>query len=157
MSVCYRVKENSLTFINEEIHFPRTLTCFEFNYFLFYQAYLYFLILVSAIPENNKTIDHSSVHRELFHYLESDDISLNTLVVQRLRGYLLDEQLSSEILLPKFVQALQIIFRNSQKFAAVPLDEWAILIAKNRGKVKLIFGVVLYKILSLLFALDIFK
>ena len=91
----------------------------------------------------------------MFHYLESDDTHLNILVVQRLRGYLLNEQLSSEILLPKFVQALQTIFRNSQKFASVSLDEWAMLIAKNRGKVMLIFGAAFHKTLSFLLVLDI--
>jgi len=73
----------------------------------------------------------------MFRYLESDDASMNALVVQQLRGYLIDEQLSSEILLPKFIQALQIIFKNSQKFAEVSLNEWTTLIAKNRGKVKI--------------------
>jgi hypothetical protein len=75
----------------------------------------------------------------MFRYLESDDVSMNVLVVQQLRGYLLDEQLSSEILLPKFIQALQIIFQNSQKFTEISFDEWSTLIAKNRGKVKIKF------------------
>ncbi len=80
----------------------------------------------------------------MFRYLESDDASMNALVVQQLRGYLIDEQLSSEILLPKFIQALQIIFQNSQKFAEISLDEWSTLIAKNRGKVKLNFFQILF-------------
>jgi hypothetical protein len=69
--------------------------------------------------------------------LESDDASMNALVVQQLHAYLLDEQLSPEILLPKFIQALQMIFKNSKKFPEVSLDEWARLISKNRGKVKI--------------------
>jgi hypothetical protein len=73
----------------------------------------------------------------MFHYLESNDASMNAVVVQQLRAYLLDEQLSAEILLPKFIQALQIIFKDSQKFAEISLDEWATLIEKNRGKVKI--------------------
>jgi hypothetical protein len=60
---------------------------------------------------------------------------MNALVVEQLRAYLTDERLSSEISLSKFIQALQIIFRNSQKFTNVSLDEWSKLIAKNRGKV----------------------
>lgn len=72
----------------------------------------------------------------MFRHLESDDASMNALVVQQLRAYLLDEQLSSEILLSKFIQALQIIFKNAQKFAEVSLDEWITLVSKNRGKVK---------------------
>jgi hypothetical protein len=71
----------------------------------------------------------------MFRYLESDDVSMNAFVVQQLRAYLVDEQLSADISLSKFMQALQIIFRNSQKFAEVSLDEWSKLVAKNRGKV----------------------
>ncbi len=72
----------------------------------------------------------------MFRYLESDDASMNVLVVEQLRAFLLDEQLSSDILLPKFIQALEIIFNNPQKFSEVSFDEWTILVAKNRGKVK---------------------
>ncbi len=71
----------------------------------------------------------------MFRCLESNDPSMNALVVEQLRAYLTDERLSSEISLSKFIQALQIIFRNSQKFTNVSLDEWSKLIAKNRGKV----------------------
>ncbi len=73
----------------------------------------------------------------MFRYLESNDVSLNAVVVQQLRAYLLDEQLSSDISLPKFIQALEIIFKNSQKFVGISFDEWATLIATNRGKVKI--------------------
>ncbi|CAF3437622.1 unnamed protein product [Rotaria sp. Silwood1] len=90
---------------------------------------------ISAIPKDNNKNDHSAAHREMFHYLESNDASKNSLVVQQLRTYLLNEQLPSEILLPKFIQALQIILRNSQKFTDISLGEWATLIAKNRGKI----------------------
>jgi len=62
---------------------------------------------------------------------------MNALAVQQLRGYLLNEQLPSEILLPKFIQALQIIFKHSQKFTEVSLDEWATLIENHRGKVNI--------------------
>ncbi|CAF2799981.1 unnamed protein product [Rotaria sp. Silwood2] len=89
----------------------------------------------SAIPKNNNKINISNVHCELFRHLESDDTSMNALIIRQLRGYLVDEQLSSEILLPKFIQALQFIFQNSQKFPEVSLDEWTTLIAKNRGKI----------------------
>jgi hypothetical protein len=90
----------------------------------------------------------------MFRYLESDDVSMNVLVVQQLRAYLLDEQLSSEILLPKFIQTLQIIFQNSQKLAEISFDEWSTLIAKNRGKVKIKFFHILF--LSL-FSLGFFQ
>ncbi len=89
--------------------------------------------LASVVPKTN---DQSAVHREMFGYLESDDVSMNAFVVQQLRAYLVDEQLSPDILLSKFIQALQIIFRNSRKFPEISLDEWSKLIAKNRGKVR---------------------
>ncbi|CAF3993397.1 unnamed protein product [Rotaria sordida] len=89
----------------------------------------------SAIPKDNNKNDHSTAHREMFRYLESDDGSKNAYVVQQLHACLLNEQLSSEILLSKFIQALQIIFKNSQKSTEVSLDEWETLIAKNRGKI----------------------
>ncbi|CAF3890479.1 unnamed protein product, partial [Rotaria sordida] len=89
----------------------------------------------STIPKDNNKNDHSTAHREMFRYLESDDVSKNVYVVQQLRVCLLNEQLSSEILLSKFIQALQIIFKNSQKFIEVSLDEWERLITKNRGKI----------------------
>ncbi|CAF1511581.1 unnamed protein product, partial [Rotaria sordida] len=69
----------------------------------------------SAIPKDNNKNDHSTAHREMFRYLESDGGSKNAYVVQQLHACLLNEQLSSEILLSKFIQALQIIFKNSQK------------------------------------------
>ncbi len=75
----------------------------------------------------------------MFRCLESNDESMNALVVQQLRAYLLDEQLSSDISLPKFIQALEIIFKNSQKFSEVSFDEWTTLVTKNRGKVKIKF------------------
>ncbi|CAF3633749.1 unnamed protein product [Rotaria sp. Silwood1] len=89
----------------------------------------------SATPKNNNKINTSNIHRELFRHLESDDASMNALIIRQLRGYLVDEQLSSEILLPKFIQALQFVFRNFRKFPEVSLDEWTTLIAKNRGKI----------------------
>ncbi len=74
--------------------------------------------LASAVPKTAGANEQSAAHHEMFRYLESDD-----------------EQLSADISLSKFMQALQIIFRNSQKFAEVSLDEWSKLVAKNRGKV----------------------
>ena len=84
----------------------------------------------------SKTNDHSIAHREMFRHLESDDTSMNALVVEQLHAYLIDGQLSPEILPQKFIQALQFIFKNPKKFPQVSLDEWATLISKNRGKVK---------------------
>jgi len=91
--------------------------------------------LASAVPKTAGANEQSAAHHEMFRYLESDDVSMNAFVVQQLRAYLVDEQLSADISLSKFMQALQIIFRNSQKFAEVSLDEWSKLVAKNRGKV----------------------
>lgn len=83
-----------------------------------------------------KDTDESPIaHRELFKCLESNDPSMNALVVEQLRAYLLDEQLPSNILLPKFIQALQKIVRNRDKFSQVSLEEWEQLIGINRGKV----------------------
>ena len=72
----------------------------------------------------------------MFRNLESNDLSKNKLVIQQLRTYLVNEQLPSEILLPKLIQALQTTFKNPQKYTEISLDEWATLITKNRGKVK---------------------
>lgn len=77
----------------------------------------------------------SAAHREMFRCLESNEKSMNALVAQQLQGYLSDGQLPAEILLPKFIQALQVIFKNPQKFAQISLEQWARLIEQNRGKV----------------------
>ncbi|CAF2201932.1 unnamed protein product [Rotaria magnacalcarata] len=88
-----------------------------------------------AVPKNNNKNDTPTKHCELFRRLESDDESINALAISQLRTYLVNEQLSSEILLPTFVQALQFIFHNFRKFPRVSLSKWIILIAKNRGKI----------------------
>ena len=89
----------------------------------------------NAIRKAKDTDEHVASHRELFNCLESNDPSMNALVVEQLRAYLLDEQLPSNILLPKFIQALQKIFRNRGKFSQISLEEWEQLIGINRGKV----------------------
>ncbi|CAF3559986.1 unnamed protein product [Rotaria socialis] len=88
-----------------------------------------------AVPKNNNNNDTPTKHCELFRRLESDDESINALAISQLRTYLVNEQLSSEILLPTFVQALQFIFHNFRKFPRVSLSKWILLIAKNRGKI----------------------
>lgn len=92
------------------------------------------MLLASVI---SKPTNNSVAHREMFRHLESDDISMNVLVVQQLRAYLLDGRLPSEIALLKFIQALQFIFKNKNKFPEVSFDEWITLVSKNRGKVKI--------------------
>lgn len=71
----------------------------------------------------------------MFRQLESDEASVNASIVSQLHGYLVDQQLSNEISLSKFIQALQTILKNPRRFPQVSLDKWATLIANNRGKV----------------------
>lgn len=92
--------------------------------------------LISNDDNQKKTTeDHSISHRELFSSLQSNDSSINATIVEKFRLCLLDEQLPSNISPAKFIQALQTIVRNHQKFSQVSLDEWQALISKNRGRV----------------------
>jgi len=78
----------------------------------------------------------STNHRTLFQYLESNDASMNEIAVKQLQTYLVNEQLPSDISMQKFIQALQMIFKNTDKFSQLSLDQWWSLIEPNRGKVK---------------------
>ena len=78
----------------------------------------------------------STNHRTLFQYLESNDASMNEIAVKQLQTYLVNEQLPSDISMQKFIQALQMIFKNTDKFSQLSLDQWWTLIEPNRGKVK---------------------
>ncbi|CAF3068718.1 unnamed protein product [Rotaria sp. Silwood2] len=108
----------------------------------------------SVVPKNNSKTDISTAHRELLYYLESDDPSMNAHAIRQLRAYLVGKQLSSKIVLPKFIQAIQFMLQNSRKFPEVLLDEWAILIANNRGKIfsndlqcdQLLMGIILVRL-----------
>ncbi|UJR38217.1 hypothetical protein I4U23_030890 [Adineta vaga] len=93
------------------------------------------VILASAGPKTTDKDDQSTAHRDMFRHLESDDPSTNALVIGKLHSFLVDKQLSKEISLQKFIQALQTVFKNSRKFVQIRLDEWATLIANNRGKI----------------------
>ncbi|CAF0880501.1 unnamed protein product [Adineta steineri] len=90
---------------------------------------------ISAIPKSSTKGKQSATHREMFHCLESNDPSMNALVVQQIRAYLIEKQLPTEISLAKFIQALETIIKNSKKFTTVSFDELATLISDNRGKI----------------------
>ena len=95
------------------------------------------LTSMPVIVDNQKTNeDHSIAHRELFSSLQSNDPLVNATIVERIRACLRDEQAPSKISLAKFIQALQTIVQNTQKFSQISLDEWQRLISNNRGKVR---------------------
>ncbi|CAF3201556.1 unnamed protein product [Rotaria socialis] len=88
-----------------------------------------------AIPKNDNKNESPAMHRELFRNLESNDASMNALAVHQLHTCLLNQQLPSELLLQKFIQAINIVIRNAHKFTEISCNEWETLIAENRGKI----------------------
>ncbi|CAF1460969.1 unnamed protein product [Adineta ricciae] len=89
----------------------------------------------STVRKSTGKIDQSVAHREMFRRLESDDPAMYTIVVEKLHSCLVNKQLSGEISLQKFIQALQTVFMKTRKFSQISLDEWATLIENNRRKI----------------------